>query len=203
MNIQDHTYSVDSEIADTKIGRPHVIIIGAGASRAAFPNGDAHGAKLPLMNDLIDILELRSELDKHTIDTNENNFELIYNKILEKNLEDLRALVEIRVHDYFAKLRLPDFPTIYDYLVMSLRKKDLIATFNWDPFLYLACCRNHKRNDNLPNIAYLHGSVVVGYCLKCMKKGHVYSKCSKCGELFTPSKLLFPIKEKITVKTIL
>jgi hypothetical protein len=32
---------------------PHVVLLGAGASLAAFPNGDANGNKLPLMNDLI------------------------------------------------------------------------------------------------------------------------------------------------------
>ncbi|MFW6223076.1 MAG: hypothetical protein ACOC3T_05645 [Bacteroidota bacterium] len=36
--------------------RPHVVILGAGASAAAFPQGDANGKKLPVMNDLADIV---------------------------------------------------------------------------------------------------------------------------------------------------
>ena len=32
--------TVSSEIQDTKMQRPHVVILGAGASLAAFPNGD-------------------------------------------------------------------------------------------------------------------------------------------------------------------
>ena len=32
---------------------PHVVILGAGASLAAFPDGDKNGRKLPLMNDIV------------------------------------------------------------------------------------------------------------------------------------------------------
>ncbi|MHA1748548.1 MAG: hypothetical protein ACTSXN_02865 [Promethearchaeota archaeon] len=42
-------------------------------------------------------------------------------------------------------------PTIYDYLILSLRKKDVIATFNWDPLLVQAAWKN--RNFDLPNIS--------------------------------------------------
>jgi hypothetical protein len=34
-------------------------------------------------------------------------------------------------------LELPDHPTVYDHLLLSLRKKDAIFTFNWDPFLLM------------------------------------------------------------------
>jgi hypothetical protein len=43
--------------------------------------------------------------------------------------------LERAVFDYFSSLQLPDEPTLYDHLVLSLRPKDVIATFNWDPFL--------------------------------------------------------------------
>lgn len=59
---------------------------------------------------------------------------------------------------------LPDEPTIYDFLVMSLTNKDLIATFNWDPFLVQAIGRIQKYTDNIPQVAFLHGNVAVGYC---------------------------------------
>lgn len=39
---------------------PHVVLLGAGASRAAFPNGDRSGKSIPLMNDLVDVLGLRT-----------------------------------------------------------------------------------------------------------------------------------------------
>ncbi len=38
--------------------RPHIVILGAGASVATFPNGDANGNIIPLMNNLIELLGL-------------------------------------------------------------------------------------------------------------------------------------------------
>ena len=37
---------------------PHVVLLGAGASRAAFPNGDRSGRRIPLMNDLVKVVGL-------------------------------------------------------------------------------------------------------------------------------------------------
>ena len=34
---------------------PHVVMLGAGASVAAFPNGDKNGRKVPLMKDLVGV----------------------------------------------------------------------------------------------------------------------------------------------------
>ena len=41
---------------------PHVVILGAGASRAAFPSGDAKKKRLPLLVDLPDCLGLRAAI---------------------------------------------------------------------------------------------------------------------------------------------
>jgi hypothetical protein len=59
----------------------HVVLLGAGASRAAFPKGDALGKTLPVMNDLIDILGLSEFLQKHDIKSKGKNFENIYSDI--------------------------------------------------------------------------------------------------------------------------
>jgi hypothetical protein len=45
------------------------------------------------------------------------------------------------VREYFAQLELPVEPTIYDALLLSLRDKDAVFTFNWDPFLFQAHLR--------------------------------------------------------------
>jgi hypothetical protein len=76
-----------------------------------------------------------------------------------------------------------------------LRSKDLIATFNWDPFLYMACYRNRSVVD-LPNVVYLHGSVATAYCFEHKKKSTPGASCSVCQKPLTPSKLLFPIQQK-------
>jgi len=179
----------------TYFGRPHVVILGAGASRAAFPSGDKYGRLLPLMNDLAATLDLGGPLRDNGLDPT-TNFESIYDEIARReDLAELRSLVEYRVQEYFSSLRLPDEPTIYDYLVLSLRSKDYIATFNWDPFLYLACWRNHQVAE-LPTELYLHGCAVVGHCLDDRTMGAVGSTCSVCKRPFTPSRLLYPVGDK-------
>ena len=44
---------------------PHIVLLGAGASRAAFPSGDANGRKLPLMADFVESLGLLGVLERH------------------------------------------------------------------------------------------------------------------------------------------
>ncbi len=192
---EDIEYSKDDEIKNIKVGRPHVVLLGAGASKAAFPKGDKRGVKLPLMNDLVDSLDLSIDFKKHKINVS-GNFEDAFSDLYEKDQKHpLIDVVENKIFDFFSKLELPDNPTIYDYLVLSLRDKDVIATFNWDPFLWMAAKRNH-RVVNLPHLIFLHGNVAVGYCHNCKLKGENNYICQKCGKPYIPSKLLYPIKQK-------
>lgn len=178
------------------VDRPHVVILGAGASLAAFPNGDRNGAALPLMNNLVDVLQLSEEIKRYNLECSDQDFEKIYSEIAANPAYNvLKNFIENKVFDYFSTLRLPDTPTIYDYLVLSLRKEDYIATFNWDPFLYLSCYRNHKIA-SLPTILYLHGNSIVGYCSEHRIQGLIYSACSVCNKTFTPTRLLYPVANK-------
>lgn len=178
------------------MGRPHVVILGAGASLATCPEGDGNGRKLPLMYNFIDTVGLESILEGYGIDYKGKNFEDIYSDLYENDQsKDIAKKIETHVIEYFKLLRLPPYPTIYDHLVLSLRKKDVIATFNWDPLLYRACWRNYKYAE-LPYICYLHGNVIVGYCVKDRQSGMVGERCPKCGSLYESSKILFPIKKK-------
>lgn len=181
--------------------RPHVVILGAGASRAACLNGDKRCNKLPLMNDLVDVLQLGPLLKKYGTCIAGKDFETIYSDLSSsgENSEFLDAL-EHAVFDYFNKLALLDHPTLYDHLVLSLRKKDLIITFNWDPLLPQALHRVGKRfgYDMLPTVLYLHGNVTIGYCHhhEPATLGVSGYCCGKCGEMLVPSRLLYPVKEK-------
>ena len=188
-------YSREDEIRDTQVKRPHVVILGAGASRAALPNGDRNGKRLPLMADLAEITGLSERLRSAGLDP-KRDFEELYAELSESGNSDRVTFLNDLLEEYFWSLRLPDYPTIYDVLVLSLRPKDLIATFNWDPFLYQACLRNHKAVPQLPQCVYLHGSVAIGYCLKDHRKGMFGYACHECGKPYLPSKLLYPIKEK-------
>ena len=73
------------------------------------------------------------------------------------------------MREYFAQLELPVEPTIYDALLLSLRDKDAVFTFNWDPFLFQAHLRLQRAGvpgSSLPTIWFLHGNVAVGYCME-------------------------------------
>lgn len=175
--------------------RPHVVILGAGASRATCPNGDKNGKKLPLMNDLVECLNLESKLKEWNINPNQN-FEEIFSSLFEnKEYEKTKQLEKI-INEYFDSLRLPDKPTIYDHLVLSLRDKDFIASFNWDPLLLYAYHRNSNRGIGLPRLAFLHGNVRVGFCEEHKRVNYLGANCEQCKKPLSSTHLLYPIKKK-------
>lgn len=148
------------------------------------------------MDDLIDTLELRSLLEAELVDSEDTNFESIYSRLHgEPSKRELRAHVEERVRTYFSALCLPDEATIYDHLVLSLREKDAIATFNWDPFLWQAMERNSDLCP-LPNIFFLHGCAILGYCPNDHTQGRLGSLCRKCGRKRRAVPLLYPVETK-------
>lgn len=175
---------------------PHVVILGAGASLAAFPKGDKNGIKLPLMNSLANAINLQEILPAQYLPLL-NNFEHLYST-LSKDPAATKAkrVIEDKVYQYFYDLEIPDTPTLYDYLILSLREKDIIATFNWDPLL-LKCLRRHENVKRLPKVVFLHGNVAVGLCMDCKVIGFSYNKiCHRCYKPFQPMKLLYPIDKK-------
>lgn len=175
--------------------KPHVVILGAGASLAAFPSGDAAGRRLPLMANVVEVLGLTDAIRNAGFDP-ASNFESLYSSLHKSDSSSpLLEAIEIRVMEYFSSLRLPSTLTLYDLLLLSLRPKDAIFTFNWDPFLVDAYLRNHG-NAPLPKIFHLHGNVRVAFCSQC---GHAKEKaetCSGCGSQMTPSRLLYPVENK-------
>ena len=60
--------------------RPHVVILGAGASCAAIPNGDKNGKRISAMSGFIDKLGLTNIISKVKINTASDNLEDIYMK---------------------------------------------------------------------------------------------------------------------------
>lgn len=188
--------SVEQEINQLHMGKPHVVILGAGASYAAFPKGDRNGARLPLMNNLVDIVGLSDLIAQSELKFEDDNFETIYDQLYQsKSHQEIREELENVIYDYFSSLDIVDEPTIYDHLLLSLRGKDVVATFNWDPFLLQAYRRN-AREFELPRLLFLHGNVAIGFCEKDRSVGINGNRCSKCGCIFERTKLLYPISEK-------
>jgi hypothetical protein len=105
--------------------------------------------------------------------------------------------VNAEIADYFSKLELPDEPNLFDVITLSLRGKDAIFTFNWDPFLLQSRIRLAARGaQGFPSLFFLHGNVRAGYCRNDARSGLAGRPCSVCGEPFEESPLLFPVERK-------
>jgi hypothetical protein len=178
--------------------RTHIVLLGAGASRAAFPTGDAAGLSLPVMNDLVDIVGLRPLIEEIAGPeaVGETNFERIYSRLASepRYVREVKQ-IERQVESYFHAMSLPNQATIYDRLLVSLRPTDAIFTFNWDPFLFDAYQRN-RHAVPLPEIFFLHGNVRIGVCLEHDKWGARIERCPECHEPLVGVPLLYPIEEK-------
>ena len=94
---------------------PHTVLLGAGASIAAYLDWGKSGNPLPSMQDLVNMLSLRTEIAEAGYDLKDLNFESFYDELTTSGPEELRELIESRVYTYFASLSLPDIPPIYDY----------------------------------------------------------------------------------------
>lgn len=177
--------------------RPHLVILGAGASKDSMPNGDAEGRPLPVMNEFISTLGLTDYIGRIEGVPKTDNIEDVYSWLAnQEQFAEERFVVENEIREYFSNITLPNTLTKYDLLVLSLRQKDCIATFNWDGLLVQAYQRMQKITSDLPQMVFLHGNVEVGYCPKCNTYGYWFAKCHKCGEQLQEVPLLYPVKNK-------
>jgi len=196
--MDEHTFTREMQINKVTNAFPHVVILGAGASIASvLHNPEKHGKRLPAMENLIETLDLGSILGEDSKASANKNFEDVFSELYENNPDSpLINKIENKIYEYFSGLELPDTPTIYDYLIMSLRSKDLIATFNWDPFLCQAFQRCKSVTENLPRMVFLHGSVSLGICYTHGKFGYRSDLCPNCRHNFARCRLMYPVKMK-------
>ncbi|MEW5943975.1 MAG: hypothetical protein AB1710_09010 [Pseudomonadota bacterium] len=181
-----------------RVQNPHVVILGAGASIAACPDGDINGLKLPSLQDVQNATGLNELFGR--IEAVEGSlgdgFEAKYSRLV--HIGKYSAEIEqinSSVRDYFARLQLPERVTPYDLMILGLREKDHIFTFNWDPFL-LQALRRCSGVASLPSVHFLHGCVDVSFCSDCKVKSNAGIPCPKCGNKMEPSQLLFPVTDK-------
>ncbi|MGY4385156.1 hypothetical protein ACVWYN_002192 [Pedobacter sp. UYP24] len=180
------------------MGGRHIVILGAGASIAATQrNVERNGKILPCMKNLIEVVGLQDIVAEIPVELRNENFETLYANLYASDQgSPLLEEIQERIQYYFGSMQLPDEPTIYDYLMLSLRSKDHIATFNWDPFLYQAFCRARKFTKNLPFMSFLHGTVALGYSKEDKRSGPIGYQCREDGGMFEPVPLLYPVHEK-------
>ena len=176
----------------------HLVILGAGATCAAYPYGDNNGKSIPGMDGfmektgLIDEFpKVRGEIEAH------HNLEDLYSEWHDNpEKKDLCDKLGETIYRYLSELE-PIGMNLYVKLLLSLTNRDVIATFNWDPFLSASYKRlSSDITHDLPSVLYLHGNVTMGYCSSCKRVGYLHDKCNVCGKTFAPMPLLYPIKNK-------
>lgn len=186
------------QISSSMRQRPHLFILGAGATKATIPNGDKNGLQSPVMDNFLEEIGLKGLLNGVELETTSHNIEAIYSELYgKKGYEDVVKRIEDGIVNHYSRMQIPDNPTLYDYLILSLRNKDCIASFNWDPLLIQAYNRVNKITKNLPQMLFLHGCVEVGLCEECGMFGPLRNKhCPICEKDFVMPKLMFPISNK-------
>src|SRR5258707_3174524 len=195
--LNDNEVSVQQEIRDVSVGKPHVLLLGAGASKAALPSGDKNGKPVPILRDLASDLHLHRDFPQDLVELSQTDFEAAYSRLFSRGESQELEQVSRKIADYFSGLELPDQANLYDVINLSLREKDIIATFNWAPFLLNSQIRLDKLGiTKLPKPYFLHGNVAVGVCVKDRVSGLAGNRCSRCDNVFEPSRLLYPVESK-------
>jgi hypothetical protein len=188
--------TVDAEIADVSRKEPHLVLLGAGASRAALPGGDRNGRPVPLLAEVADQLGLKVLFPADLQALAATDFEAAYSRLHDRDPDALAEINDL-VRTYFQQLQLPDHATLYDLLILCLRPKDSVFTFTWDPFLLQAYNRIADAGvQELPRLHFLHGNVDVGYCAVDSRPGLLDVPCTVCGQQLTPTPLMYPVEHK-------
>lgn len=187
----------EDEISNVFMERPHVVLLGAGASKAALPDGDRQGRPVPLMQELVDELDLEEHFPADLRQLAHHDFEAAYSALHGREPGSVQELND-QIARYFSELELPSSPNLYDILTLSLREKDAIFTFNWDPFLIQSRIRLARSGitSKFPRLFFLHGNVKIGFCSRDRSSGLLGRRCSRCGNQFEASPLLFPVEQK-------
>ena len=200
MKPEDYELTKKQLIENVIPGAGHLVILGAGASRSISEKnaGDRNGKKIPVMEEIVEELGLAKIFREAGYRGDLKNFEGAYSDICNRSMSREINKINFILADYFSQLKIPEDLTYYDYLLGGLRPRDLIATFNWDPLLSQAYSRLIKVGLGkwLPKILHLHGNVSIGYCKKDKTAGPLYSVCRICRKTYTPTPLLYPVKEK-------
>ena len=173
----------------------HVVILGAGASCASTPEDEKFHRKLPMMNQLPEILDLNDLLSDKEMKSAVEDFENFYSELVNKQIFQISNEIEHRLYDFFSTIDLSEDLSLYEKIIFSLRRKDVISTFNWDPLLGYAFRRNGDLGC-LPHLLFLHGNVLLGVCERDKRLGWNDDVCDDCHERLQPTQLLYPVTNK-------
>jgi len=146
------------------------------------------------MSDFVEVVGLQQIIQEMGYSEKEN-FETIYSELYKRGMAKELDFLDDYIHNYFSKYTLPSEVTLYDLLLLSLRRKGFIVTFNWDPLLSQAYKRWRHLGNVLPQMIFLHGNVSISVNDGLRSAKFTSDLLVKDNE-FEPSKLLFPIENK-------
>jgi hypothetical protein len=96
------------DITKRAVSAPHLVIVGAGASIAATPNGDLKRKPLPSMINLVDYVDLTPLLDRTGINWNNRNFEDVYDELTkQRGLGAVLREIKQQISRYFGAIEIP------------------------------------------------------------------------------------------------
>ena len=74
----------DVDIVELMRKRPHLFILGAGATKATIPNGDKYDRQSPVMENFLREIGIESLLNGVKLKTKSHNIEAIYSELVTK-----------------------------------------------------------------------------------------------------------------------
>jgi hypothetical protein len=104
-NSADHDaeWSIEREITDVRMQKPHFVLLGAGDSKAALPDGDKNGRAVPLLREVSEELSLVDLFPGDLCDLALDDFEAAYSEMVDRGAPVVDELNDA-VGNYFAGL---------------------------------------------------------------------------------------------------
>lgn len=124
------------EIADVRQARPHLVLVGAGASRAAVPDGERSGRRLPLMADFLEIVPVAPIPQKNGIDWRGKSSEEL-NSLISENAEHNALLTRIE-------------QAVIELLFQASAPRQADTLRHSDPWPEAKGCHSHVQSGPIP-----------------------------------------------------
>ena len=138
MNIDNIT------LAKTFATRPHLVIIGAGATIDTIPNGDKNGKCSSVMAGFIETLGFTDIIKRANLNIESDNLEDVYSALAEhQSCNSIRLDIENTILNYFNALELPDSITKYSLILSIMAHSFYHLLYKVSNVTYLSSSTNH------------------------------------------------------------
>lgn len=146
------------------MGFKHLVILGAGSTIAAIPDGDRNGMRAYTLNNFLEdpfYADFLASLDSKYQNL---NIEEMCTKMYSEDRQLYEAFERL-IRNKYASLELPNGFNLLERLIMSLTSDDAIISFNWDDLIIQAYNRAKQYIPSilLPIIVFPHGNAQACY----------------------------------------